>query len=116
MEHPRRGVPPNLAGLNKEEKEMDEPPPKSGFPYIYWHSPTRRWFARVRLEGEFVHVGFFDTVEEAKEALDSFLRAAGAADSVEDLVGQRKARRKMKSTEKFLSRSKRVEGIWEKGD
>ena len=37
--------------------------------YAYWHSQRQRWCGRFRYQGEYIHVGMFDTPEEASTAV-----------------------------------------------
>lgn len=41
----------------------------SGIKGVHWNSPTNSYRARFRYEGKFVHVGMFNTLEEAYEAV-----------------------------------------------
>lgn len=40
----------------------------SGFAGVHWHLGDRRWHARIRVGGRRVHLGSFDTPEEAHAA------------------------------------------------
>jgi len=34
----------------------------------YWHKPTQKWLARIRVNGKSIHIGYYDTKEEARAA------------------------------------------------
>lgn len=40
----------------------------SGFKGVTFHTPTKKWFARIMTDGHRVHLGTFDTIEEARDA------------------------------------------------
>lgn len=40
----------------------------SGFRGVHWYPKTSKWVARVRHNGKGIHIGYFDTAEEAGEA------------------------------------------------
>lgn len=44
----------------------------SGVKGVNWNSGKNKWVARCSVEGKRRHIGYFDTVEEAAEALDIF--------------------------------------------
>lgn len=37
--------------------------------YAYWHKQRQRWVGRFRHQGKYIHVGMFDTPEEASRAV-----------------------------------------------
>lgn len=37
--------------------------------YAYWHGQRQRWYGRFRHQGKYIHVGMFDTPEEASAAV-----------------------------------------------
>lgn len=41
----------------------------SGVRGVRWHKPTRKWRARIKRNGESIHVGLFATVAEAEAAV-----------------------------------------------
>lgn len=41
---------------------------KSGFIGVYWHKSRGKWVAQIRVNGKALHLGCFDTPEEAYEA------------------------------------------------
>lgn len=43
--------------------------------YAYWHKQRQRWVGRVRIDGRYVHIGMFDTAEEASLAVRQRLAA-----------------------------------------
>jgi len=40
----------------------------SGVNGVYWHRGRRKWCSRIKLDGRYVHLGYFDTLEEAAAA------------------------------------------------
>jgi len=44
---------------------------KSGFSGVSWSSRAGKWLARVKLNGQSAHVGYFNNAEEAARAYDS---------------------------------------------
>jgi len=40
----------------------------SGVKGVYWHKQRRKWQARIRHNGKLMHLGYFDTLEEAAAA------------------------------------------------
>lgn len=41
---------------------------KSGAIGVYWHSSNRKWHASIRSEGNKINLGFFENIEDAKQA------------------------------------------------
>jgi hypothetical protein len=41
---------------------------KSGYIGVRWHKQTSKWCAQIRIKGKAIHLGLFDTPEEASEA------------------------------------------------
>ena len=62
---------------------------KSQLAYVYWHSPTSRWYGRFRFAGELIHVGYFLSDEEAGRAVDEAVKSLGIAESGKELFDQR---------------------------
>lgn len=61
----------NLREASNAQNCMNKPKPKSntsGFKGVRYHSRDRRWYAHIRLSGKQVHLGLFDTAEEAHAA------------------------------------------------
>lgn len=44
----------------------------SGVKYVYWHTNAEKWMAMPVINGKSKYVGLFNTVEEAKAAIDDF--------------------------------------------
>lgn len=44
---------------------------KSGVKGVCWHQEHKKWRANIRQDGRYRHLGYFDTVEEAKAAYDA---------------------------------------------
>ena len=89
-----------------------QPPEIPKYPYVYWHNPSLRWYARVRIHGEFVHLGFFTDQADAIRAVDEFCREFGLASSGRELQRVRGARMKETALERF--RAKHAKGRIEK--
>lgn len=34
----------------------------------HWHAKSKRWASKIRVRGEQIHIGLFDTAEEAQAA------------------------------------------------
>lgn len=94
------------------------------YPYVYYHPPTKRWFARIKLGGRPVHLGFFDTPESARDEVDRIVQELGLASSGKALCEIRMRPRKpgtclkrfidgaLKVPTKKESK-KRVDKVWE---
>lgn len=52
----------NLVNQGKNKRN------KSGYKGVYWHKHTKKWTAQMRYNKELIHLGYFDTKEEANEA------------------------------------------------
>ena len=37
----------------------------SGVTGVYWHKNGQKWCARIKIDGKYIHLGLFDTLEEA---------------------------------------------------
>ncbi|KOR44999.1 Fis family transcriptional regulator [Xanthomonas oryzae] len=40
----------------------------SGVPGVFWDKHAKKWKARIRVQGKLIHLGYFDTLEEAAQA------------------------------------------------
>jgi hypothetical protein len=40
----------------------------SGAKGIYWHKNANKWHAQIKIDGISIHIGLYNTLEEAKEA------------------------------------------------
>lgn len=40
----------------------------SGFTGVYWHTQARKWHARIKVNGQRIHLGLFEDFEEAVQA------------------------------------------------
>lgn len=61
----------NLRLASRSENMANTPPPKnntSGYKGVWLFRRTGRWMAGYRKDGKSVHLGYFDTAEEAVEA------------------------------------------------
>ena len=59
------------AVTNKQNSEHRAPSSSnaSGVRGVYWHSPTKKWVARVKHNGHVYYGGYFDAIAEAEEAV-----------------------------------------------
>lgn len=62
----------NLRILSTSENALNrkglQPNNISGVNGVYWNSQKRKWHAEIRIETKKIHLGFFDSLEAAKEA------------------------------------------------
>jgi hypothetical protein len=47
----------------------------------WWKDPRRRWLARKQLFGQSYHLGYYQTPEDAQEAIVEFLRRVGITET-----------------------------------
>lgn len=40
----------------------------SGVQGVCWHKAAKKWMARIKVDGKQIHIGYFDTIEEATAA------------------------------------------------
>ena len=79
------------------------------YPYVYWHTPTQRWFARLLYKGHLVHLGFFEEHKDAQKAVDMFCKEFGLAESGVELRELRARRGRMTRLEKLRQEHKATE-------
>jgi hypothetical protein len=63
----------NLRECNKSENQHNRKLNKnnsSGVKGVSWSKQKKKWRARVNLDGTDAHVGFFDSLQEAKESVE----------------------------------------------
>ena len=61
----------NLRAVNNHENQKNRSmrrDNKSGVNGVFWHNPTGKWTAQVRVDRRCKHLGLFDTIEEAVAA------------------------------------------------
>lgn len=46
----------------------------SGFTGVVWHELANKWVARVKIEYKYIHIGLYNTPEEARDARNEFLK------------------------------------------
>ncbi len=66
----------NLRNVNTQANNRNRPKQNnntSGFTGVNWHKQSGKWRARVAIE-KAIHIGSYDTPQEAKEARDEFLK------------------------------------------
>ena len=73
----------NRAGANSNSK--------SGVLGVFWKAANQRWAAQARHDGKIIHIGLFDTIEEAAAARLVFVQSHWSA---EDTFRQRMANRR----------------------
>ena len=54
---------------NQENRQNVSRKNASGIRGVMWYSKSRRWVAKVGHNGKRIHVGYFDTIEEAARAV-----------------------------------------------
>lgn len=54
----------NLRVVSSQQNHFNRKSPKG----YYWNKPARKYLARIRLNGKFTHLGYFNTAEEARGA------------------------------------------------
>jgi len=84
------------------------------YPYVYWHEPSKRWIARIRLGGRAIHLGFFKTAELARDEVDRVVQELGLASSGKALCEIRKSPRKPgRCLERFVDEAQKVKPVEE---
>ncbi|WEL95505.1 HNH homing endonuclease [Xanthomonas phage vB_XooS_NR08] len=61
----------NLRECNKAENSQNKGKYKnctSGVTGVHWHKRYKKWVAQIRVDGKLIHLGGFDTIEEAAQA------------------------------------------------
>lgn len=71
------------------------------YPYVYWHEPTKRWFGRLRVKGQLVHLGFFEDIQDAIKAVNAFCQEFNLAKTGEELRALRARRSRQTSVDKL---------------
>ena len=59
-----RYVTPSENNMNRQMAENNT----SGFKGVYWKVKTKKWFARICVNRTIIHLGYFDNIEDAKQA------------------------------------------------
>ncbi len=61
----------NLRSVSKRENSLNQRPPKhstSGVLGVSWHRRTGKWAAKIGVNGQTLHLGYFSTIEDAAAA------------------------------------------------
>ncbi len=66
----------NLRVVNNRQQAINrrnrrEGKTSSKYPGVSWHNGTKKWEARIRVNGSLIHIGLFDSEEEAGIAYQS---------------------------------------------
>jgi hypothetical protein len=63
----------NLRDVTQAQNSRNQAAPKnnkSGFKGVHWHVRRNKWCASIRLNRKLIHLGYFDTPQEAATAYD----------------------------------------------
>jgi hypothetical protein len=61
----------NLRDVSQSENARNRPQQAnstSGVKGVYWHKASQRWQAQIAVNGKQIHLGLFDTLDEAARA------------------------------------------------
>ncbi|UVI31198.1 HNH endonuclease [Paenibacillus spongiae] len=56
---------------NLQNRQGAQSNSKSGVRGVSWHKEKKKWDARVKLNGKYKRIGYFDDLEEAKTAIEA---------------------------------------------
>ena len=82
----------NLREVDHRENSMNASKShnnSSGETGVYWRSDNRKWAAKIGIEGKLVHLGCFDTFDEAVAARKLAANAQGFSDRHGNAIGKR---------------------------
>lgn len=61
-----------LASTHQNAQNSSRPPSKSGSRGVSWSRSNKKWQAQIKAGGVHHHLGYYDTVEEARAVYDSY--------------------------------------------
>ena len=66
--NPMNNSPSNLRLVSHRENQQNQKKHREGHLVgCYFHKPSQKWLARIKINGKNKHLGYFDTQEEAHE-------------------------------------------------
>ena len=54
--------------MNQKNKKLSTANTSSGVTGVSWHSGQRQWMARIKVDNKVIHLGYFDDLNDAKDA------------------------------------------------